>query len=292
MNALVKLEPIQPPSERRPALIPKLPAWAVSLTAAARSEPQLVVGKDGQETFRDVMVLPAAMMPTADQLREIENHIASLRYYLFQTPENSDVAETATAMAITKVLSVLPSQRRSEIGEDIRNEAYLDVLEDVPHWAVENAIRRWHKHSCGNDERGRPHDYKWAPDPGTLRKIALEDVYAMHNRIQLIGAPMKAVEYVDCSAAIERGKLAMRGLHKAMKGESDLASLTFEKAVDLGSAPSRQPAAGEGTQRADDEQDRDQRHDDPQDFDHHGRDDQADRGEYPEHQQHADHQHA
>jgi len=246
MTALAKLEPIKPPSERRPATIPKLPAWAESLHAAVRSEPQLVLNKQGQETFRDVMVLPPAMMPTEDQRREIENHIASLRYYLHQTPENTDEAETAMAMAITKLLAVLPSARRSEIGTDIRNDAYLDVLDDVPHWAVENAIRRWHRHSCGTDERGRPHDYKWAPDPGTLRVLAMDDVRSMLNRIDQVGVPLKAVEYVDCSDALERGRLAMRGLHKAMKDKGDLGALTFDKAVALGGqteapAPAQQP---------------------------------------------------
>lgn len=231
---LAKLEPIPALSERRPAQIPSLPAWVASLSDAARTEPQIVQGPDGRTTFRDLLVLPADRMPTAEQRTEIERHIASLRSYLHRTPENSEQAETAMALAITKLLHVLPSARKSEIGEDIRNEAYLDVLDDVPHWAVENAIRRWHRHSCGTDERGRPHDYKWAPDPGTLRVIAMQDVYAMQARIETVAKPLAAVAYVDCSAELERGRLAMRGLHATMKASGDIAALTFETAIEAG----------------------------------------------------------
>lgn len=244
MRAVAQLEPIQSPSERRPAQIPSLPAWAVSLSAAARTELQPVVTKTGATAFRDVLVLPAERMPTEEQRTAIEQHIASLRFYLHQTPEHSEQAETAMAMAITKLLLVLPSARRSETGEDIRNDAYLDVLDDVPHWAVENAIRRWHRHSCGNDERERPHDYKWAPDPGTLRVIAMQDVQAMQARIELLAKPLTAVEYVDCSADLERGRLAMRGLHATMRGQGDLTALTFDKATEVGKiAEARQPQA-------------------------------------------------
>jgi hypothetical protein len=49
---------------------------------------------------------------------------------------------------------------------------YLDdALDDVPAWAVENAVRRWHRSECGGQ-----HNYAFAPAPGVLRGIALQEL--------------------------------------------------------------------------------------------------------------------
>jgi hypothetical protein len=49
---------------------------------------------------------------------------------------------------------------------------YLDdALDDVPAWAVENAMRRWHRSECGV-----LHNYAFAPAPGVLRGIALQEL--------------------------------------------------------------------------------------------------------------------
>lgn len=228
MNALVKIEPIPLPNLRRPALIPSLPAWLAHLTAAARPELQLVGTR-----YRDVMVVPK--IPNVEQKQAMTDHIASLFALLRQTPASSTEAETKTATAITKILLVLPSVRKTEIGAEVTSEVYLDVLDDVPYWAVESAIRLWHRHECGTDEKGRPHDYKWAPDPGTVRQVALRECQAMENRIKEIEKVLSAREYVDCTADLERGRAAMAGLWDTYgKGAEALKNLTFDKAVEIG----------------------------------------------------------
>lgn len=243
---LTVFEPIKLPDPRRPATLPSLPAWAARLNGAVQLELQMT--QDGT-TFekQDVLVLPPEMMPSPDQHRMMTDHRDSLRSSLLDTPAASAAAETKVATAVSKLLTVLAGERKSDLVEEARSDVYLDVLDDVAWWAVDSAVRAWFKHDCGTDERGKPHDYKWAPDPGTLRKIALTFTYPIGARIGAVQRVLDARPYVDCTKALEAGRAAMAGLNKALKtGDLDAAkALTFDAAVELGraaDAPANMPA--------------------------------------------------
>jgi hypothetical protein len=240
-NQVAIIEPIKLPDPRRPATLPSLPAWAERLNGAVRLELQMTGDK-----FSDLTVLPPELMPSPAQRQMMVEHRDSLRSSLLDTPAVSVVAETKVATAVSKLLTVLAGERKSDLVEEARSDVYLDVLDDVAWWAVDSAVRAWFKHDCGTDERGRPHDYKWAPDPGTLRKIALTFTYPVGARIGTIQRVLEAREYVDCTKQLEAGRTAMAWLNKALKtGDLDAAkALTFDEAVRLGAAtpPATQPA--------------------------------------------------
>ena len=253
-KALAIIEPIKLPDPRRPATLPSLPEWAGRLSGAVRLEMQLT--PDGK-TFEqnDILVLPAELMPSPDQKKAMTDHRDSLRSYLQDTPAASSAAETRVATAVSKLLTVLAGERKSDLVEEARSDIYLDVLDDVPCWAVEGAVRAWFKHDCGSDERGRVHDYKWAPDPGTLRKIALREVYALGARIGTIQRILNARQYIDCTKQLEAGRAAMAGLSKVLKTGNMTAAcaLTFDAAVELGKQPdapvSQNPASNDEAKR-------------------------------------------
>jgi hypothetical protein len=48
----------------------------------------------------------------------------------------------------------------------------MAALEDVPNWAVQEAMRKWHR-----AEYGPKHDYKWQPAPATLRELSMIETY-------------------------------------------------------------------------------------------------------------------
>jgi hypothetical protein len=231
---LATIEPILLPNHRRPATLPSLPAWAGRSSAAVRLELQMTL--DGK-TFekQDVLVLPKEMMPSQDQRKAITEHTDSLRSYLRQTPEQGAEYEIRVATAISKLLVVLAGERKSELAEEARSDVYLEVMSDVPCWAVEEAIRKWFKHDCGTDERGRQHDYKWAPDPGTLRQIAIRVAFELSARIGKLQRVLDAREYIDCSKQFTDGQAAMRGLKVGLNDLSVAAEMTFDDAVKLGS---------------------------------------------------------
>ena len=244
-------DPIKLPDPRRPATLPSLPAWAERLKGAVRLEAQLT--PDGRSFERnEVLVLPQELIPTEMQRQMMTDHRDNLRSYLQDTPAGNAAAETRVSTAVSKLLTVLAGERRSDLVEEARSDVYLDVLDDVPCWAVESAVRAWFKHDCGTDERGKAHDYKWAPDPGTLRKIALREVYAIGARIGTIQRVLDARPYVDCTKQLEQGKAALAGLNKALKsGDLDAArSLTFEQAIARASEPEKPPAPTQPAQQA------------------------------------------
>lgn len=233
-------EPIKLPDPRRPATLPSLPAWVERLKGAVRLELQMTPDGKSFEP-NDVLVLPPELMPSEDQRQAMILHCDNLRSFLEETPASSAAAETRVATAVSKLLTVLAGERKSDLVEEARSEVYLDVLEDVPCWAVENAVRAWFRHDCGTDERGRPHDYKWAPDPGTLRQIALIETYKLGARIGLIQRILDAREYIDCREQLARGRAAMAGLNSAIKAGdlSAAARMTFDEAVMRGADSAR-----------------------------------------------------
>lgn len=230
---IVPHEPIKLPDPRRPAMLPLLPAWLARSSGAVRLELQI---SPQTKTFEknEVLVLPLELMPSETQRQEMQAHIDNLRSYLRQTPAESAEAETAVATAVSKLLVVLAGERKSELSEGARADVYLDVLDDVPYWAVDAAVKLWFRHDCGTDEKGKAHDYKWAPDPGTLRKIAQRQTYDMSARIGSLQRVLEARQYVDCTAQLAEGRAAWQGLRLTL-GDSEAArSLTFEEAVKIG----------------------------------------------------------
>jgi hypothetical protein len=232
---LAVFEPIRLPDPRRPATLPSLPAWAERLSGAVRLELQMT--PDGK-TFEknDILVLPANLMASPDQRLAMRAHRDHLRSYLLDTPANSVTAETQVATAVSKLMTVLAGERKSDLVEEARSDVYLEVLDDVPWWAVEAAARAWFRHECGTDERGRPHDYKWAPDPGTLRKMALTLSHPIGARIRTMKRVLEAREYVDCTKQLADGRGALDGLNKTIKAGdlNAVQTLTFDQAVKLG----------------------------------------------------------
>jgi len=236
-NELTVFTPIPAPDPRRPGTLPSLPAWAERLTGAVRIELQ----QTETGSFADILTLPAALIPGEKQRAEMIAHQDSLRSFLQETPSRSTEAETRIATAVSKLLTVLAGERKSDLVEEARSEVYLDVLDDVPCWAVEAAARRWFRHDCGSDERGKAYNYTFPPDPGTLRKIALEDVYALGARIGTLQRIIDARPYVDCSAQLEDGRMAMKGLAlRKAEGRID-EPLTFEEAIELGRKAEAKP---------------------------------------------------
>lgn len=141
---LATIEPIMLPDQRRPGTLPSLPEWAARLSGAVRLELQMT--PDGK-TFEkeEVLVLASNQMPTAEQRRMMVSHRDSLRSSLLDTPAMSVTAETMVATAVSKLITVLAGERKSDLVEEARSEVYLDVLDDVPWWAVDSALRAWFK---------------------------------------------------------------------------------------------------------------------------------------------------
>jgi hypothetical protein len=73
---------------------------------------------------------------------------------------------------LSKMLMVAPTTDRSDESTVAKVSVYLDdALDDLPAWAVAKAVQRWHRAECGS-----VHNYTFAPAPGVLRGIALQEL--------------------------------------------------------------------------------------------------------------------
>ena len=106
-------------------------------------------------------------------------HVAYLEGQLQHTPLNYDAYGRATIVLVTKMLLALPSAAMTEESAAAKAEAYMDALEDVPSWAVQAAIRGWHR-----SEYGDKFNYRWAPVPSELRTVAFLEAWKTKERIR------------------------------------------------------------------------------------------------------------
>lgn len=108
------------------------------------------------------------------------------------TPEEDYRHAEHTVTAVSKMMLTLPSREAGDLAAEAKSEAYMAALEDVPFWAVQEAMRRWYRGECG-----AKHDYRWQPAPATLRELAQIETY----RVRAVRRKMS--ELLDAEALIE-----------------------------------------------------------------------------------------
>lgn len=226
-RAITTAEPIPIPDLRRPTVTPWLPVWLTTLQGALR-----VALQETPEGFKDIPTVPQAL--TTAQHRQVEQHVLSLESAMTQTPQNDTRFEADLITELGEMMLVLSDHKATALSTETKIAAYVEALEDLPVWAVIAARRRWYRGQCGLDENKRAYEYKWMPDPATLRRVALWQLQAVKTQVDSLKQVLSAVTYVNCDAALEKGMAAMAGLSIARKTGVDLGTLTFEDAAALG----------------------------------------------------------
>ena len=119
-----------------------------------------------------VPTLPKSLILGKEQKMLVEQHVSALSDCLAMTPYEDERHGELTMTTVTKMTLVLPSKEAGDLAGEAKGEAYLAALEDVPSWAVQEAMRKWYR-----AEYGPKHDYKWQPGPSTLRELAMIETY-------------------------------------------------------------------------------------------------------------------
>lgn len=189
MNVPAIIEPIPLPDLHRMGQMPSLPGWAASQAASVERNQQR---DQTSRKYREVWTLPARLMPTEAQAIALRAHAAELRRRMTQTPEQDGSCAEATLVFVTKLLLALPRAKTNEVEAEAKAEAYMEALDDVPSWAVQAAIRNWHRSGYGPD-----HDYRWAPVPSELRQAAETEAWKSGHRIQICESILNAVELFE-----------------------------------------------------------------------------------------------
>jgi hypothetical protein len=175
--------------------MPSLPEWLASQVKGVtlNSQPH----PDGGH--KSVWALPENLLPTEAQRQAIQVYIGGLKAFFVLTAENDDKANTETMVSLTKLLAALPAQRLSEDAAEAKCESFMVALEDVPYWAIQEAIRQWYRGGYGEAIDGIPLDYRWAPAPATLRKLAHKETGKLRLQIAPLHRVLDAVPLIDFS---------------------------------------------------------------------------------------------
>jgi hypothetical protein len=148
-----------------PAEMLSLPVWAASRIVSLGT-----VKLQGQP---ETSYLSAGLPELSGQERaEINRRLARLEVIL--KPGQQD--DRRKLALIARMLLSFPAAGMSEKGAEMRGETYLFVLDDVPAWAVETAVRAWLRGETGILD-GLPAesiDYRWAPAPAILRRACFQ----------------------------------------------------------------------------------------------------------------------
>ncbi|MBR1287574.1 hypothetical protein JQ597_36525 [Bradyrhizobium sp. AUGA SZCCT0177] len=98
-------------------------------------------------------------------------------------PADPNLAHQQRLMLIGPMLLVYPTSDPSEETTMARGAAYLESLDDIPPWALADAIRQWNRGEAGDQH------YAFMPPPAVLRGLALSHLVVERMRQLLIAAP-------------------------------------------------------------------------------------------------------
>lgn len=187
-TAVALLQPVPLPSPASP--LPNLPAWfermdkSVRLTTIYDPVKQDVVGDR----------LTVCALPTPQQRADLKRHKAYLDRLLVLTPINGREHAKKTFGLVAKLMLAKPSRAGGPEAAEARMESYQMALDDVPWWAVAEAIRRWHRGKCHRPLEQAP-DYTWAPGTADLRRYAWRVVSEVKKRIEAVDKVLSAEQY-------------------------------------------------------------------------------------------------
>lgn len=102
-----------------------------------------------------------------DQRLQAGAYATAVEVALLQTPAADKQASLDAAAAMLRITAVYLPRDMSDPERDAWGAAYADAVGDVPEWATQEALRRWHRGECGKE-----FDYRFAPKPAELRAIA------------------------------------------------------------------------------------------------------------------------
>jgi hypothetical protein len=183
-KAIAKVEPlVSVTMAGGRVMIPSLPEWATSRFAALeRTYTDPATGK-----FRVVWRLPERLIPNQAMRVALQLARGNLERALACAPKNSRADDAAALLIITKMLKTLSGHRLDEAGAEASGEAYMTAIEDLPIWALDEAMRCWYRGDCAGE-----HDYHWRPDPAELRAITLQACRPVMERLQNVIGVLEA----------------------------------------------------------------------------------------------------
>lgn len=216
MNALVPFTPIPPPAN--PAQLPSLPGWLQQRSGALGS----AVQPDSTGKHRQMTILPKELILSSSERAEVLRHIGELDAF---TRLDQPVVLRGATMTNDQAHGVMIASlllkggaKLDQRSSDAFTEDYLDAIEDLPAWAVREAIRKWNRAESPKLD-GKSHAYDFRPSPPTLRRLAQHELAGVKGRILTLQKLLDAVPLLEFSDEHRENMLKrlQKVVHNAVK---------------------------------------------------------------------------
>ena len=146
-----------------PSSMLSLPDWLRRRLVAVSAHGKGTILRDDQgRRIGERPTLTASMMLNGSMRRSLALRIDQLQAALMPGPVE-DIADT-----VGSLIAGYANGRTDAATVAVKADAYLDVLDDLPAWAVREAVRRWRRGECDAEMR----DYDFLPSTARLRQIA------------------------------------------------------------------------------------------------------------------------
>lgn len=94
-------------------------------------------------------------------------------------------------IAISEMVMGYGSVNMGEGAAAAKGAMYADAVGDMPAWAVREAIRRWNRRQCGEQ------NYNFAPSPPVLRTIAEAIIQPYQDKLAQLDGVLNAATGID-----------------------------------------------------------------------------------------------
>lgn len=131
--------------------------------------------------------LPAGLTLTAEERARIEGRLRELR--AVSEADDSQPNQKARLGLLAAMLMAYPMSGGSEEAGKARANAYLAALDDLPPWAIADAIKRWHRGEGG----GKDANYRFAPAPAELRYAVMQILQPAKQAVAHLEAVLSAM---------------------------------------------------------------------------------------------------
>jgi hypothetical protein len=126
---------------------------------------------------------------STEEKQKISNKIMEVRS-ISESDDSQENRKSRLAL-IASMLMAYPMVGASEESGKARANAYLSAVDDIPPWAVSEAIRLWHRGQGG----GKNANYRFAPAPAELRFSAMQVLQPAKQLIAHLTAILAAIPF-------------------------------------------------------------------------------------------------
>jgi hypothetical protein len=150
-----------------------------------------------------MLILPENLILSFSEKQAVRQHIEQLGLCLSLNEPmlyrgqllTNDQAHSAM---IAHLLMKGSGQKLDKEAAEALTEDYLDAIEDLPAWAVREALRKWNRAESIRLD-GKPHDFNWRPTPPTLRRLAQHETTAVKAQKMQLEKLLDAVPLIEFS---------------------------------------------------------------------------------------------